>query len=422
MTADNGLYLFDQLLPGDYTVSVALDTLPPGLEATYDLDGNLDSIATVSLSAGQHIEVVDFGYAPPLAVEGVGEGEWESPAACQRACVDWMLYHTNQTGDWEIFRLGDLEGGQNISPNLSQGEDADDIAPSRSPNAEWIVFASNRDGNWEIYLAPTDGDSAQIRRLTRNTIARDTDPVWGPNNFVVFETTRNGNWDLYLIDITTRRTQQLTASAANDINPYWSPDGTKLVFQSDRSGQWQLYGLDLASRTVRPLSDGLGIDLDPQYSADGNRIAFRSYRDGRDSVIYVMDADGSNLHSVSDLAGDATNQAWSPDDRLIAYQFDLDGDLDIYIFDAATGQTRKLTDNSISDYAPTWQCGDTVVVFTSDVTGDANIFQAQVMPLDAPPINVAADAEQLTPSEANDRFPVGTPSEENASREEEQPH
>ena len=34
-----------------------------------------------------------------------------------------------------------------ISTNLSQGEDAEDIAPSRSPNAEWIVFASNRDGS-----------------------------------------------------------------------------------------------------------------------------------------------------------------------------------------------------------------------------------------------------------------------------------
>src|SRR5262249_2070684 len=156
--------------------------------------------ATYQLSAGEHTDVVDFGYAPPPVETG-----WQPPAACQRACVDWTLYHTNQTGDWEIFRLNNTlaSNGATVSANLSQGENAEEIAPSRSLNADWIDFVSKRDGNWELYLAPTDGDSSKIRRLTYNTVAIDTDPVWGPNNYVVFESTRSGNWDLYLMDMGT---------------------------------------------------------------------------------------------------------------------------------------------------------------------------------------------------------------------------
>ncbi len=419
VTEVDGLYLFDDLRPGDYTVTVDLSTLPPGLTATYDLDGNLDSITTVPLGAGETLLTVDFGYTPaPALIDGVTPVDgWTSLNTCQRLCVDWQLYHTNQTGDWEIFRLGDLGDRPGISPNLSQGEDADDIAPSRSPNAEWIVFASNRDGNWEIYVAPTDGDGSQIRRVTHNDLAIDTDPTWGPNNFVVFESTRNGNWDLYMINMTTGNLRQLTTSTANDLNAYWSPDGSKLVFQSDRSGQWQIYEFDLATMSTTLLSDGTGVDVDPQYSNGGTRIAFRSYRDGSDSVITIMDADGANVRAISDLDGDATNHSWSPDDTLIAYQSDLDGDLDVYVYEVGGGRTRQLTANDIPDYAPTWQCNSTHLLFTSDITGNPDLFDTDALPITAPGIAVDLEAEQLTIDEAADIYPLGAPVEENASRE-----
>jgi Tol biopolymer transport system component len=145
-------------------------------------------------------------------------------------------------------------------------------------------------------------------------------------------------------------------------------------------------------------------------------IAFLVHQNDK-SVLYLMQEDGSAMQAVSDPAGNASNQSWYYDDTLLAYQSDLDGDLDIYIYDLPGGQTRKLTGNAIPDYAPAWQCGDAVVVFTSDISGDANIFQASALSLDAPAIDVAGEATQLTFGPATDRFPAGAPSEENASRE-----
>ena len=74
-------------------------------------------------------------------------------------CPDWLVYHTNMTGDWEVFRLGELPDEPDAEANLSQGvgERVVDVSPARSPDAEWIAFASNRDGNWELYIGRTNG-------------------------------------------------------------------------------------------------------------------------------------------------------------------------------------------------------------------------------------------------------------------------
>ena len=347
---------------------------------------------------------------------------------CDRACPVFKVYHTDEVGGWEIFRLDGADEATRTSErtNLSLGLNPlfKSTAPSLSPDNEWVVFSSDRDGNWELYVAPTSGgDPDAVERITHNTVAIDADPSWGPNNVVVYETTRHGTWDLYAIDMETGMNYRLTDNGGNDINAYWSPDGSSLVFQSDRpdaDGQrrWQIYTLNLATLQLNKLSDGITIDVDPQYSNTGDRIAFRSYAvEGVKGAVEVMNTDGMNRMALSDLQGDATNAVWSPNDSYIAYQSDLDGDLDIYLYDLATGLTRHLTDNSIADYAPTWLCDETRIVWTSDVMGDPNIFEADLIPQSDGPILVDPDADQMTFETSSDVYPMSYPPEENASRE-----
>lgn len=62
-TDRDGYYLFDDLVSDDYIVEVDVATLTPdGLVATYDFDGNNNSITDVTLSNGDNITNVDFGY------------------------------------------------------------------------------------------------------------------------------------------------------------------------------------------------------------------------------------------------------------------------------------------------------------------------------------------------------------------------
>jgi Tol biopolymer transport system component len=365
---------------------------------------------------GPGFPVVDM-VTPCAPEETTTDKPWTPIEIGEGICPDWFVYHTNQTGDWEIFRLGEIPGNPGADVNLSQGigERVYDVAPTRSPDSAWIAFASNRDGNWEIYIGASDGTFQQ--RVTYQD-ATDIDPVWSPQgDTIAFESARDGNWELYLVDVATGAETRLTDDPASDINAFWSPDGSKLVFQSDRDGFWQIYELDLATLEVTLLSDGAGDDHDPAYSFDGTKIAFHSLRDGENGVVYLMNADGTDVQQISDPAGDADLQVWSPDDTVIAYQSNLDGDLDIYVYEIATGETRLVTDNDIDDYAPTWYCESTEIIFTSDITGDSNIFTTPALPIDADPIKVEDEANQLTTEEDADQYPQSTPSEENASRQ-----
>ncbi|MCB9455535.1 MAG: PKD domain-containing protein [Anaerolineaceae bacterium] len=353
---------------------------------------------------------------------------WGGVPTCGYNCPPFRLYHTNETGDWEIFRLdgADAASRQSYRENLTfgEGEDVRDMSPSLSPNSAWIVFTSNRDGNWEIYVASTAGDRDSVQRVTYNTVAIDTDPVWGPNNYVVFETTRHGQWDLYMVDMSTGQEYRLTDDLADDINPFWSPDGSKLIFQSNRvenpddEKKWQIYELDLLTMSITKLSDGQSVDVDPQYANNGQRIVYRTYRDGSaNSQIAIMNADGSGSYTITALGEDATNPVWSPADHYIAYQSNHDGDLDVYVYEVGTGEVRQLTNNVIDDYAPTWLCGEDRLVFTSDIMGSPDIFEADALPIVEPSILVEEDADQMTFEDWLDIYPQNFPVEENASRE-----
>ena len=56
------------------------------------------------------------------------------------------------------------------STNLSNS-DADDTAPTCSPDGQWIAFVSTRDGNKEIYVMRNNG--SELMRLTQNSSVDD---------------------------------------------------------------------------------------------------------------------------------------------------------------------------------------------------------------------------------------------------------
>ena len=72
-TDADGLYLFDVLPAGPYTITVDDTTLPAGLSQTYDYDGlGTPHTCDYTLGAGEHNREQDFGYASPaLSVDKV---------------------------------------------------------------------------------------------------------------------------------------------------------------------------------------------------------------------------------------------------------------------------------------------------------------------------------------------------------------
>jgi Tol biopolymer transport system component len=349
----------------------------------------------------------------------VNRPAWQPIILGAKACIDWTIFHSNQSGAWELYRLGDNAGKMDVLNNVSQGNGntnkADNLSPSRSPDGQWVAFTTNRDGNWEIYIANATGK--EINRVTYNTTAADIDPMWSPTGqYVAYESTRQGSRDIYMIDINTGDEVQLTNSPANEVNPFWSPDGSKIVYQSDINGLWQIFQVDVASKQITQLSDGKGNDLNPQYSADGKTIAFRSYRDTMDkSLLYVVNADGTNAKLISDPKANAFNQVWSPDSKMLAYQSDATGNGDIYVYQLGSAATTQVTNTNVPDFAPTWKCDSSTLIFSSaDQTGTPKLFQMSV--ISGGDLVKASDIQQLTFGKSIDQYPLNSPAVEDGSR------
>ena len=100
-----------------------------------------------------------------------------------------------------------------------------------------------------------------------------------------------------------------------DVNPSWSPDGTKIAFDSSRDGNTEIYVMDADGSNQINLTNNSAFDGCFDWSPDGSKIVFTSDRGGNfvsritsDNItmseIYVMDANGSNQTRLTSTADD----------------------------------------------------------------------------------------------------------------------
>jgi len=93
-----------------------------------------------------------------------------------------------------------------------------------------------------------------------------------------------------------------------------SPDGQTVIF--DLLGD--IYTMPISGGTATNLTKGVAWDMQPRFSPDGSKIAFTSDRAGGDNI-WVMNADGSDLKQITKESFRLLNNpTWSPDGNYIA--------------------------------------------------------------------------------------------------------
>lgn len=181
---------------------------------------------------------------------------------------------------------------------------------------------------------------------------------------------RDGNQaDIYTMDINSGRQRNLTKDAiADEVHPAWSPDGRKIAFVSNRDGNLNIYVMDADGKNVHQLTDHPASDLHPAWSPNGQEIAFQSTRDGNIDI-YVMDTNGGNIHRLPHrLAFDIT-PAWSPNGRKIAFvSYGSGVNFAIYIMDADGSDIERLT-NYPAEF-PVWSPDGKQLAFDSNKNRD----------------------------------------------------
>ena len=93
-----------------------------------------------------------------------------------------------------------------------------------------------------------------------------------------------------------------------------SPDGKTIAF--DMLGD--IYTMPITGGKATNIASGMAWEIQPRFSPDGSRIAFTSDRAGGDNI-WTMDVDGENKEQVTKESFRLTNNpTWSPDGQFIA--------------------------------------------------------------------------------------------------------
>ena len=226
----------------------------------------------------RHIESKSYNFGFP----------WFSPDGT-RLSVD--ILGTN-------FQVGvfDLRSGI-LTPLTFTGDNIDAVW---KPDGSALTFYSNIEGRYQLYTVPADG-SGTPRRLF--DMQGTFQPIYSWRRdcrylayTVIAEKTGKDIWVYSTAD--SPATRPLVATAANEFNPCFSPDGRWIAYSSDESGLTEVYVQAFPGPGGRSRVSQHGGDF-PRWSHDGREIFFLR----NDDIISVPVIPATGPHAMTFSVG-----------------------------------------------------------------------------------------------------------------------
>ncbi len=278
----------------------------------------------------------------------------------------------------EISMFGDINASRLASFHARPGialkqhtftEVGMDSDPTIDAQGLQMAFSSTRHNMQpDIYIKAIDG--VAVTQLTSDP-ASDVQPRFSPDGSrVAFASNRSGNWDIWVIKLDGGQPVQVTNTPHDEVQPSWSPDGNRLVFSSlsARGGQWELW---VANATNGASREFIGYGLFPEWSPVNDTILFQRARErgSRLFSVWTVQLNQGEPQYPTEMASSA-NQAltlptWSQDGTHIAFvsvpytPFEevankpgLPARSDIWVMSSTGHMKVRLTDGMTANYAP----------------------------------------------------------------------
>ena len=401
------------------------------------------------------------GGKPELAIRRLWGGPGVDISGSVSADGRFLSFIDQETGD---VAVRDLETGTNRRLTTASGDWRDFADSCRiSPDGRQVAYSwSNSDGSYDLRLIGLDGSKPRVLHADRE--AEWGEPAaWSPDGKHVLgvffgkdrisriklvsvadgsarvlktldSRTPKGisfspdgrhiaydhppqegvtNGDIFLISTDGVRESALIQHPADDIYPFWAPDGTWILFASDRTGSLGLWGIPVAEGTPRgparlvrqdvggrlwPLGfsrEGhfyyglfvgmtdvyvapfdfrsgkvlaepkraterfVGSNMGPDWSPDGRRLAYVSHRGlawMNSGVLCIRSLDTGEERDLSPKLSFFIGPRWSPDGRsILLLGFDRQRRPGIFLVDVESGATTSVVQSGVSVFPATAQ-------------------------------------------------------------------
>jgi len=270
-----------------------------------------------------------------------------------------------------------------------------------------LLFASDRQGG-KLHLYSLERSSlTEMRRVTTDSAA-EVEPAFSPDGSrIVFVSTRDGIAQLYLMDADGTNRVRLTNRPQPDSRPVFA-DGQSVVFQSPRAGKRdgpdQIWTVGLDGTGLKQLTDSGG-NRQASVSPDGQTIAFISNRDGKTPHVWLMARDGTNQRPFIKGSAEREEEPHFLKDGSLTYlaqRRDNGRDVtQVMKADLATGQVTPLsgTDLAIIGFAAA-PAGDLLALLVN-AEGRRGRLQLYIQPVGggaAVPLPAAPNEQMLSPA------------------------
>jgi TolB protein len=138
-----------------------------------------------------------------------------------------------------------------------------------------------------------------------------------------------GQSDLFLMSRTGEIVRNLTNSAADEVSPTFSPDGTKIAYVSSAAGAPQIYVMNISGGSGQRITHQGGYNYAPDWGP--NNVIVYASMEGSASDLFAIDPNGERVQRLTQSQGVNKDPTWSPDGRYIAFYSRRSGGSGVYL-------------------------------------------------------------------------------------------